>query len=140
LSEVECTCLAEKERQETARTGFVKLVHFEEGFDEDGNPCPLHDPGKRKDVSEEPTPADVRKERGEQLRALVVSWNDDSTFVDALKKQQGEIDAGTLTLNPEWEQVADEILGGYMTVQAQLTAWDEAKKKEEDTGPKLILP
>jgi len=139
--EIECTCIAVKEREESERTGYVKLYEFPEGEDDYGDPCLVHDPGEKNMNVPKPSIEDAKRDRGVQLRALVVSWSEQKTFVEALREQQVQIDAGTLTLNPEWEQVADEILGGFMTVQAQLTAWDEAeKKREEAAGPKLILP
>ena len=136
-----CTCIAVKERELAERTGYLKLYDFPEGEDEDGNPCPLHDPRKKTMSSET---QDARRDRGEQLRALVVSWAEDKTFLLVLNEQQREIEEGKLTLNPEWEQVADEILGGFMAQPANqtLTAWDgdgEDPNKQDDS-PKLILP
>lgn len=135
-----CTCLSEKMRREAEETGYVKLVHFEPGYDEDGNPCPVHDPRKKKTMSSgsmEELQA-VRKDRGEQLRALVVSWAEDKTFLAVLNEQQRKIEEGKLTLNPEWEQVADEILGGLMS-QAKMT-WPEEQQESKDDGPKIIIP
>lgn len=130
----ECTCVSERERLENERTGAVKLYHFEPGFDENGEPCPVHDPGKK--AAPKQSAADARRERGNQLRALVVSWTEQTTFVDALREQQATIDAGTFTPNEDWSVMADEILGGYMS-QPRMTAWDGDKK---DDGPKLIVP
>jgi hypothetical protein len=87
-----------------------------------------------------------RKERGAQLRALVVSWDEGKTFVDVLRDQQEKIDAGTFAPSEEWSVAADEILGFYMS-RPKMTAWDEKKPAEVplnrpdcDSGPRLIIP
>ena len=131
-----CTCLAEKERQETKRTGYVKLFHIEEGYDEDGNPCPLHDL-RREPVSDLKKLEEARKDRGNQLRALVVSWDEDKTFLEALTEQQAAMDAGKFAPSDGWAVMADELLGQYMSVRAQKVAELEAQKND---GPKLIWP
>lgn len=79
----------------------------------------------------------ARKERGEQLRALVVSWAEDKTFVQVLGEQQAKIDSGELTLNEDWAVMADEILGGYMSYNPQQMQWPEG---EQDNTPKIIVP
>jgi hypothetical protein len=84
----------------------------------------------------------ARQDRGEQLRALVVSWDEDKTFLLALNEQQRAIEEGKFALNEDWCVMADEILGAYMS-RPQMTAWDgegEAPNKKTDDGPKLILP
>jgi len=78
----------------------------------------------------------ARQERGEQLRALVISWQENKTFVHALAEQSKAVEEGKFKLNEDWCIMADEILGAYMS-QPKLTAWDEEKP---DDGPKLVLP
>lgn len=79
----------------------------------------------------------ARKERGDQLRALVVSWVEDKTFVQALAEQQAKIDSGELTPNEDWSIMADEILGGFMSYSPQKMEWPDA---EQDNTPKIITP
>jgi len=133
------TCISEIEKEEAERTGYLKLYEFPQGEDVDGNPCPLHDPGKKKTMTEKQKPFidDTRAERGAQLRALVVSWDEKQTFLEALKEQQDAIDSGKFTPSDGWSVMSDELLGQYMSVRAQKVAEIEAEK---EAGPKLILP
>ena len=140
LIEEGCTCISEIEREKAERTGWLKLYEFPPGEDEDGNPCPIHDP--RKKTMTEPTSIETmrlaQKERGEQLRALVVSWHDDKTFVEALAEQTKAIEAGTFAPNDDWGIMANEIYAAY-TSQPRMTAWDNETEKPPE-GPKLVLP
>jgi hypothetical protein len=134
-----CTCIAVIEREEAERTGYLKLYEFPEGEDVNGDPCPLHAPEKETIMTEEQKPFidDNRAERGAQLRALVVSWDEGQTFLEALQEQQAAIDAGKFTPSDGWSVMGDELLGQYMSVRAQKVAELEAEK---EAGPKLILP
>ena len=78
-----------------------------------------------------------RKDRGEQLRALVVSWAENKTFLLVLNEQQRAIEDGEFSLNEDWCIRADEILGSFMAAP-KMTAWDEDEKK--DDGPRIIIP
>lgn len=80
-----------------------------------------------------------RKQRGAELRALIVSWAEEKTYADALSAQQVQIDAGTFTPSEEWAVAADEILGFYMS-RPKMTAWDEKPKPPEPEPSRLILP
>ena len=77
----------------------------------------------------------ARAERGAQLRALIVSWDEDKTFIQALSEQQEKIDAGAFTPAEDWAIMADEILGAYMSRPKM--EWPEEKP---DDGPKIITP
>ena len=90
-------------------------------------------------MSDQQSIEQARKERGEQLRALVVSWTNGQTFVESLAAQQSEIAEGKLTLNEEWAAVAEEILGGFMSHSPEKMEWPEEKPQEPE-GPKLIIP
>jgi len=134
-----CTCISEIEKEKAERTGYLKLYEFPEGEDEDGNPCPLHDPRK---TMTETTSVDAlrqaQKERGEQLRALVISWHENKTFVEALAEQTKQIEIGAFAPNDDWGVMANEIYVAY-TAQPRMTAWDNETEKPPE-GPKLILP
>jgi len=136
-----CTCIAVKERELAERTGWVKLYEFPVGEDEDGNPCPLHDPRKKKAMSSgsmEQLRA-ARLDRGEQLRALILSWAQDKTFLLVLNEQQREIEEGKFQLSEDWCVMADEILGAYMS-QPKMNWPKEQQPEPEPEGPKIILP
>ena len=79
----------------------------------------------------------ARRDRGAQLRALVVSWQEGKTFLEVLADQQKQIDAGGWAPSDEWGQMAEEILAIYMSIP-KMTAWDNTE--HEDEGPKLVLP
>lgn len=92
----------------------------------------------------EKTLEQMRKERGAQLRALVVSWDESRPYDDVLREQQAQIDAGTFAPSEEWSVAADEILGFYMS-RPRLTAWDKndvgaMEDQKKDDGPKLVIP
>jgi hypothetical protein len=90
-------------------------------------------------MSEPVSQADAdRRDRGEQLRALVVSWDEGKTFLLALNEQQREIEEGRFELNDGWYVMADEILGTYLS-RPQMK-WDEKKEEPKDEGPKIIIP
>lgn len=82
---------------------------------------------------------EMRKDRGAQLRALIVSWDEGRTFVEVLQEQQTKIDAGTFSPSEEWAVAADEILGFYMS-RPKMTAWDEKPKPPEPEPSRLIIP
>jgi hypothetical protein len=63
--------------------------------------------------------SDARQLRGQQLRALVVSWHEEKEFSEVFEAQAKQIEEGELTLNEAWYATADEILGGYMSAQSQ---------------------
>ena len=134
-----CTCIAVKEQELSERTGYVKLYEFPVGEDEDGNPCPLHDPRKKTMSTEtQDQLQEARQDRGEQLRALVVSWDESKTFLLALNQQQRSIEDGEFAVNEDWAVMADEILGAYMSRPKM--NWPEGEEEPKDDGPKLILP
>lgn len=95
----------------------------------------------------------AQQERGEQLRALIISWHEDKTFLLALNTQQREIEEGTLEVNTDWGIMANEVYAAY-TSQPRMTAWDdesddEANDESNDgvndgsdgkTPGKIILP
>jgi len=60
---------------------------------------------------------DARIRRGQQLRALVVSWHTEREFSEVFEEQAKQIEEGELTLNEAWYVTADEILGGFMSAQ-----------------------
>ena len=136
----ECICRSEEEKRYTEETGYVRLIHFEPGYDSDGNPCPVHDPRKKKNMSEQANSTnEARERRGKELRALVVSWNEQKSFLLALNEQELAIEEGKFAPNEDWSIMADEILGAFMS-QPKMTAWDEKPEEKQDDGPKLILP
>jgi len=81
----------------------------------------------------------ARRDRGAQLRALVVSWAENKTFVEVLRDQQQQIDEGKFQPNEDWNIMADEILGAYAS-QSKMTDWDDATEPKQPAGPKLIIP
>jgi hypothetical protein len=82
----------------------------------------------------------LRKQRGAQLRALIVSWAEERPYGEALTAQQIQIDAGTFSPSEEWSVAADEILGFYMSIP-RMTAWDEKPPAPKPPEPsRLILP
>lgn len=89
-------------------------------------------------MSQEQDIETLRKERGAQLRALVVSWDERRTFLDVLAEQQKQIDEGKFSPSEEWSVAADEILGYYMS-RPKMTAWDE-KSEPSPPQPKIIIP
>ena len=78
----------------------------------------------------------AQQERGEQLRALVMSWDTGKTFVEMLAEQTAEIEKGALEVNTDWGIMANEVYACYKS-QPKMTAWDEP---EEPEGPKIIVP
>jgi hypothetical protein len=81
----------------------------------------------------------ARRDRGEQLRALIVSWNEDKTFLLALNEQQRAIEEGSFELNEDWCIMADEILGAYLS-QPKMDWPDEKQEAPQVEGPKIIIP
>ena len=82
----------------------------------------------------------ARKERGAQLRALVVSWHEGKTFLEALAAQQVRIDDEGFEPADDWSVMADEILGQYTAVASQpKMEWPDEKPPEPE-GPKLVIP
>jgi len=134
----ECTCWGEQLRREAEKTGYLKLVGTTPGYAEDGSLCPIHDPRKKpvkKPVSKQ---EDLKTNRGAELRALIISWDEQITFNEALAEQAKRIGAGTFAPSPDWGEIADEILGSYLA-RKRMTAWD-AEPKPKNNGPKLVLP
>jgi hypothetical protein len=134
LIEEGCTCISEIEREKAERTGWLKLYEFPPGEDEDGNPCPIHDP-RKKNVSKQ---ENLKSKRGAELRALIVSWDEQIPFNEALAEQAKRIEDGTFAPSPDWGEIADEILGSYLA-RKRMTAWDKEPEPKDD-GPKLVLP
>jgi hypothetical protein len=66
----------------------------------------------------------ARQRRGEQLRALIVSWHEEKSFVEALTEQDEQVVEGKLALNDDWCVMSDEIYAAYMS-QLRMTAWDD---------------
>ena len=79
----------------------------------------------------------ARRGRGEQLRALIVSWAEDSTFISALNQQQRDTEEGKFELNDDWCVMADEVLGAYMS-RPQMKWPDGEEPKEEPS--RIIIP
>jgi len=59
---------------------------------------------------------ELRKQRGEQLRALVVAWRDGREFPEVLEEQTKEIEEGKFALNDDWCVIADQILSQFMSM------------------------
>ena len=76
--------------------------------------------------------------RGAELRALIVSWDEQTTFNEALAEQTKRVEEGTFAPSSDWGEIADEILGSYLA-RKRMTAWDDEPKPKDD-GPKLVLP
>lgn len=82
---------------------------------------------------------EARRDRGEQLRALVVSWQEDKTFLHVLNQQQRDIEEGKFEMHDDWCVMADEILGRFISVPKM--DWpDENQEAPQDEGPKIIIP
>lgn len=81
----------------------------------------------------------IRKRRGAELRALIVSWDEGKPFDQVLRDQQAQIDAGIFSPSEEWCVAADEILGFYMS-RPRLTAWDQKETPDRNEGPRIVIP
>lgn len=78
----------------------------------------------------------LQKERGEQLRALIVSWDEEITFVEALRKQTEEIAAGGPIPSDDWGIIANQVYAGYKS-QPKME-WPEDQEPEPES--KIIVP
>lgn len=131
-----CSCLTEKIKRKEAQSNVVSLVQYTEGYDEDGNPCPVHDPGKKlMSDDHQDKLQEIRKRRGAELRALIVSWQEEKSYEVALREQQAQIAVGKFEPSDEWGTVAEEFLAMYISRPQMPDNWEEP-----DDGPKLVLP
>lgn len=79
----------------------------------------------------------AQKERGDQLRALVISWHEGKTFAEALADQTRAVVEGKLSFSDDWQMMANEIYVAF-TSQPRMTAWDDESRQDE--SPRIVKP
>ena len=61
-----------------------------------------------------PTPEEViKRSRGAQLRALILSWHLNETYQNTLQLQATELQKGTLEISEDWGSMANSILHSF---------------------------
>ena len=55
----------------------------------------------------------LKRSRGAQLRALILSWHLNETYQNTLQIQATELQGGNLEISSDWGDVANSILHQY---------------------------